>query len=316
MRTRRNKPWLAALAALLALVTVTARAAETITYIHWDALGSPVAATDEAGHVIWREAYRPYGQRINHEAGAATDSRWYTGHPQDADTGLVYAGARYYDPTIGRFLAPDPVPFQEDNLQSFNRYAYGENNPYKYVDPDGRMNLTPDCIGMGGACGGAGGGGEGPGDFEMGGEAIGGAEPAPRSVGGGRGGVAPDANVGEGKTFRGTRVPGSTIMGSPAPEPVPKEGRYEFPDQAAGNKPYVGQSGNIPRRLSQHERAGRYKPGTATITEVPGGKTAREISEHQRIRKLTGGVPARQSGAVSNKVDPIGPSRRYLFPGE
>ena len=139
MRTRRNKPWLAALAALLALVTVTARAAETITYIHWDALGSPVAATDEAGHVIWRESYRPYGARIDNEAGASANSRWYTGHPQDADTGLVYAGARYYDPVIGRFYGVDSVGVQEGQIRSFNRYAYGANNPYRYVDPDGHF---------------------------------------------------------------------------------------------------------------------------------------------------------------------------------
>ena len=38
-------------------------AASTITYYHNDLLGSPVAATDASGHVIWRESYRPYGER-------------------------------------------------------------------------------------------------------------------------------------------------------------------------------------------------------------------------------------------------------------
>ncbi len=139
----RLSRWLtAALAALLALLTaIPSQADETIAYIHWDALGSPVAATDEAGNVVWRESYRPYGQRIDNEPAADANSRWYTGHPQDADTGLVYAGARYYDPVVGRFLAQDPVEFQEDNLHSFNRYAYGANNPYKYIDPDGRVNV-------------------------------------------------------------------------------------------------------------------------------------------------------------------------------
>lgn len=144
MQTTTNplRYWLtAALAALLAIAALPAQADETITYIHWDALGSPVAATDEAGNVVWREGYRPYGQRTNNEAAAADNSRWYTGHPQDADTGLVYAGARYYDPTIGRFLGIDPVGVQADNLHSFNRYAYANNNPYGYVDPDGREGI-------------------------------------------------------------------------------------------------------------------------------------------------------------------------------
>lgn len=44
--------------------------------------------------------------------------------------------ARYYDPVIGRFYSNDPVGFK--NVHNFNRYAYANNNPYKYVDPDGR----------------------------------------------------------------------------------------------------------------------------------------------------------------------------------
>ena len=125
-------------AMVFSLFGVTAAAAERITHIHTDALGSPVAATDEQGNIIWREKYQPYGERISNAPAASSNKRWYTGHQQDTETGLVYAGARYYDPTIGRFMAVDPVSFTEKNLHSFNRYAYGANNPYKYRDPDGR----------------------------------------------------------------------------------------------------------------------------------------------------------------------------------
>jgi hypothetical protein len=89
-----------------------------------------------------------------------------------------------------------------------------------------------------------------------------------------------------------------------------KEGIYEFPDQTAGGKPYVGQSGNLPDRLVEHEAAGRLKPGTQVTTPVSGGKTAREIAEHNRIQGLTGGQRAKDSPKVANKVDPIGPNRR------
>jgi len=44
--------------------------------------------------------------------------------------------ARYYDPVIGRFYSNDPVGFY--NFHNFNRYAYAYNNPYKYIDPDGK----------------------------------------------------------------------------------------------------------------------------------------------------------------------------------
>lgn len=89
-----------------------------------------------------------------------------------------------------------------------------------------------------------------------------------------------------------------------------KEGIYEFPDQRAKGKPYVGQSKDVPRRLDQHEAAGRLSRGTENTTPVPGGKTAREVAEHQRIQELTGGKKAGNSSAVSNERDPIGPNRR------
>jgi len=111
----------------------------TITYIHNDLLGSPAAATNAAGAVVWREAYSGYGERLKNEAGATANKVWYTSRHQDEDTGLVYMGARYYDPALGRFLSMDSVGFNEQNSHSFNRYAYANNNPYKYSDPDGRM---------------------------------------------------------------------------------------------------------------------------------------------------------------------------------
>ncbi|MES2949848.1 MAG: RHS repeat-associated core domain-containing protein, partial [Pseudomonadota bacterium] len=62
----------------------------------------------------------------------------FAGKQFDPATGLSYMGARYYDPVLGRFRGVDPVAFQEANVHSFNRYAYANNNPYKYVDRDGR----------------------------------------------------------------------------------------------------------------------------------------------------------------------------------
>jgi uncharacterized protein RhaS with RHS repeats len=47
----------------------------------------------------------------------------------------MYMQARYYDPVIGRFYSNDPLGFRD--IHSFNRYSYGNNNPYKYTDPTG-----------------------------------------------------------------------------------------------------------------------------------------------------------------------------------
>lgn len=126
---------------LVALSSSFALAGEDVTYYHLDALGSPVAATDKDGNLKWREQYRPFGERIQKDPATRDNNRFYTGHVQDEETGLTYMGARFYDPIAGRFMAVDPVKYQEGNLHSFNRYAYANNNPYKYVDPDGKEAL-------------------------------------------------------------------------------------------------------------------------------------------------------------------------------
>jgi len=46
---------------------------------------------------------------------------------------------RYYDPVAGRFLSIDPVVTDANSGTSFNRYAYANNSPYKYLDADGRI---------------------------------------------------------------------------------------------------------------------------------------------------------------------------------
>ena len=126
------------IATALLMLGAPAHAAEKITYYHLDALGSPVAATDELGNVVWKETYAPYGSQIQKPPAAAGNDRWYTGKPYDSEVGLSYFGARWYDPSIGRFMGVDPQVYQEEELHSFNRYGYANNNPYKFVDPDGK----------------------------------------------------------------------------------------------------------------------------------------------------------------------------------
>ncbi len=124
----------------VALIAAAGAQAGTVTYFHNDLVGSPVVASDAAGQVLWQESYRPYGERLANPESA--NRLWYAGHAQDAQTGLVCMGARWYDPVAGRFVSVDPKAFDEANVQSFNRYAYANNNPYRYVDPDGRAAET------------------------------------------------------------------------------------------------------------------------------------------------------------------------------
>jgi RHS repeat-associated protein len=125
---------------------------EEVIYYHSDALGSPVLATDINGNVLWREQYTPYGSRLLYESREVDcgpdnctpvespwdEKQWFTGKLEETRAGIQYFGARWYEPELGRFMSADPVLFQEDNIFSFNRYAYANNNPLRYADPDGR----------------------------------------------------------------------------------------------------------------------------------------------------------------------------------
>jgi RHS repeat-associated protein len=135
------------------MTTVAAPAAETVTYFHNDIAGTPQLATNASGALVWKENYLPYGQRQAQPPASAGNRLWYTGKPHEEDTGLTYMGARYYMPLVGRFTGMDPREFEPGQPHSLNRYAYGNNNPYKYVDPDGRFPalLIPLIWSVGGA---------------------------------------------------------------------------------------------------------------------------------------------------------------------
>ena len=107
----------------------------TVKYQHTDALGSPIKVTDAAGLTVETSEYEPYGHLANR---ALTDGPGFTGHVQDAATGLTYMQQRYYDPLVGRFLSVDPVTAYEAPQTNFNRSRYARNSPFNFTDPDGR----------------------------------------------------------------------------------------------------------------------------------------------------------------------------------
>ena len=63
----------------------------------------------------------------------------FTGKERDAETGLDYFQTRYFSSAQGRYTSPDPLmaSARPSNPQTWNRYAYGLNNPLRYIDPDG-----------------------------------------------------------------------------------------------------------------------------------------------------------------------------------
>jgi len=132
--------------------------ASTVTYRHFDSLGSIVAISDQNGNVdglrmsfdAWGQRRNPWttepwrqwvSQPIPGWSSAVMDitPRGYTGHEHLDRHGLIHMNGRVYDPLLGRFLQADP--FVED-VGTLNRYTYVLNNPLSYSDPSGYFSFN------------------------------------------------------------------------------------------------------------------------------------------------------------------------------
>ncbi len=124
-----------------------------------DHLGSVINLTDSNKNVKNSYRYYAFGGILSSTEDVANVYR-FTGEEHDADPGLVYLRARYYDPEIGRFISRDPLLEQvalagggagcsscggggggssHFSSQKAHPYLYVEDNPVNYTDPSGRM---------------------------------------------------------------------------------------------------------------------------------------------------------------------------------
>lgn len=116
-----------------------------LTYYQQDHLGSIVVVTDEAGIVIERMAFDPWGKRrfntgltdVNDKVVGVNTDRGFTEHEHLDEVGVIHMNGRLYDPLIGRFMSADPHVTDPYDLRSFNRYSYVWNNPLAMTDPSG-----------------------------------------------------------------------------------------------------------------------------------------------------------------------------------
>ncbi len=115
-----------------------------------DHLGSTTLLVDTATppSVIQRQYHKPYGDIAwQWTLGGSLTSLGFTGQRLDTDTGLMYYGARFYDPALGYFASADTMGVDKGMSQSRNRYAYVLNNPLTYNDPTGHQRAIPDTSG-------------------------------------------------------------------------------------------------------------------------------------------------------------------------
>ncbi|MGC2422682.1 MAG: RHS repeat-associated core domain-containing protein, partial [Candidatus Acidiferrales bacterium] len=120
-----------------------------------DALGSTLALTDNSGNTLASYTYEPFGNTTI--SGTSANTYQYTGRENDG-TGVYFYRARYYSPTLQRFLAEDPVGLGAGS----NLYVYALDNPIAGLDPtgldaqfgfSGGVTVFPLVFGSGGSAG-------------------------------------------------------------------------------------------------------------------------------------------------------------------
>lgn len=109
-----------------------------VLYYHGNHLGSTHIVTDSTGNMVEKIQYYPFGDTISDTGGEFVKHK-YTSQELDTETGLYYYQARYYDPTLARFLSADTIVPELSNPQTLNRYSYVNNNPLRYTDPTGHI---------------------------------------------------------------------------------------------------------------------------------------------------------------------------------
>ncbi len=105
---------------------------------HHDLSGNMVFITDDTGAVAAKFSYTPFGEVLDRTIGnpACDIPIGFAGAfgVLREPNGLYYMNARYYDPTVGRFLSEDPLGLGGGDL---TLYSYAGNNPVVFVDPSG-----------------------------------------------------------------------------------------------------------------------------------------------------------------------------------
>jgi len=124
------------------LAQITKTTSESLVYLHADSLGTPRLATDTNRRVIWSwegEAFgsTPPNEDTDGDGKRTTVNLRFPGQYADAETGLFYNWNRYYSPQLGRYITSDPIGLGG----GLNTYAYVDNNPLRWFDPEGMAKM-------------------------------------------------------------------------------------------------------------------------------------------------------------------------------
>jgi RHS repeat-associated protein len=103
------------------------------SYYEADGLGSVTSLSNSSGALVNTYTYDSFGN-LTATTGTIVNPIRYTAREFDSETNLYFDRARYYDPTVGRFMSEDPL----QSLTGPNFYAYVGNSPINFVDPEGK----------------------------------------------------------------------------------------------------------------------------------------------------------------------------------
>jgi RHS repeat-associated protein len=104
----------------------------TTSYYEVDGLGSITSLSNSSGSLVQTNTYDSFGNQTA-SSGSLTNFFRYTGREFDAESGLYFNRARYYDPQVARFLNEDPIRFSG----GINFYSYTGNSPIDFGDQSG-----------------------------------------------------------------------------------------------------------------------------------------------------------------------------------
>ncbi|NIK61141.1 RHS repeat domain-containing protein [Kribbella shirazensis] len=112
------------------------RTSAGLTWTIPDRFGTNQTALNAATLSITTRLLDPFGAPRGTTSAWPGGNRGFVGGNPTADTGLTRLGAREYDPSLGRFLSVDPI-IDSGDPQQLNAYAYSNNSPATFTDPDG-----------------------------------------------------------------------------------------------------------------------------------------------------------------------------------
>ena len=112
------------------------------SYLLRDHLGSTRIVTDDTGTITAQYDYQTYGKPEPNPNNITETPQQWNGQRHDADSGLIYMNARFYDPELAQFTTPDTIIPDAYRPQSLDPYAYVEGNPITRIDRTGHMPMN------------------------------------------------------------------------------------------------------------------------------------------------------------------------------